>query len=88
MMKLLIVLVLVLSTGAQAQNYLRDDGEFHSVVEGTSSGTLLGNSTNLLSPVAIGPGLILSGGTLSVSAAFPALTAYSLLPIAIAAGAL
>ena len=46
-----------MATCAQAQNYLRDDGTFHSVVDGTASGDLLGNSANLLSPVAIGTGI-------------------------------
>lgn len=35
-------------TCARAQNYLRDDGTFHSVVEGTSSGQVLVNSGGLL----------------------------------------
>jgi hypothetical protein len=68
MRRLLAIALVLLATSAQAQNYLRDDGIFHSVVDGTASGNLLGNSSGLLAPVTVGTGLNLSGGVLSTTA--------------------
>jgi hypothetical protein len=50
--KLLVIALLLFATSASAQNYLRDDGIFHSVVEGTTNGQCLTNSSGLLAGVA------------------------------------
>lgn len=72
MKKFLVALLGVFIAGsAQAQNYLRDDGIFHSVVEGTTTGQLLGNLSGNLSGVNVGTGLSLAGGTLSATAGTP-----------------
>lgn len=47
-MKKLLAILLMLCSPAMAQNYLRDDGTFHSVVEGTTTGQCLTNSGGLL----------------------------------------
>lgn len=44
MKKIIAALLALICTPAAAQNYLRDDGIFHSVVEGTTSGQVLINS--------------------------------------------
>lgn len=66
MKKFLVALFALLCTPAAAQNYLRDDGIFHSVVEGTTSGQVLVNSGGLLAgstgvPITIGVTPISSG---------------------------
>lgn len=48
MKKIIAVLLTLFCTQAAAQNYLRDDGIFHSVVEGTTNGQVLVNSGGLL----------------------------------------
>ena len=51
MKKILALLLATICAPAAAQNYLRDDGIFHSVVEGTSTGQVLVNSGGLLAGV-------------------------------------
>lgn len=48
MKKFIAILLSLLCIPAAAQNYLRDDGTFHSVVEGTTAGQVLINSGGLL----------------------------------------
>lgn len=48
MKKILAALFVLFCAPAAAQNYLRDDGIFHSVVEGTTNGQVLVNSGGLL----------------------------------------
>lgn len=59
MKKIITALLALICAPALAQNYLRDDGTFHSVVEGTTSGQVLVNSGGLLAgsngvPITIG----------------------------------
>lgn len=66
MKKILAALLTLICSQAAAQNYLRDDGIFHSVVEGTTSGQVLVNSGGLLAgsngiPITIGTTVIASG---------------------------
>lgn len=66
MKKILAVLLALLGTSALAQNYLRDDGIFHSVVEGTTNGQVLVNSAGQLAgstgvPVTVGSTPITGG---------------------------
>lgn len=50
-MKKLLAILLLLCSPATAQNYLRDDGQFHSVVEGTTTGQCLANTGGSLTGV-------------------------------------
>lgn len=66
MKKIIAILLALICVPAAAQNYLRDDGTFHSVVEGTTSGQVLVNSGGLLAgstgvPLVIGTTPISSG---------------------------
>lgn len=70
MKKILIALLALVCAPAAAQNYLRDDGIFHSVVEGTTNGQVLINNGGLLGgttltslPLTIGTTSIFSGTT-------------------------
>lgn len=58
-----------------AQNYLRDDGIFHSVVEGTTNGQLLVNNNGLLGGIAV-PNLPLTVGSTVISGGTTARVLY------------
>lgn len=66
MKKLLAALLVLISSTASAQNYLRDDGIFHSVVEGTSNGqVLINNGGNLAGTTALPNGITATTQALS-----------------------
>jgi hypothetical protein len=73
MKRFIVVALILLSFNAQAQNYLRDDGQFHSVVEGTAPGQVLYNLGGQLTGLAPGASnnCIVSNGTVWASAACP-----------------
>lgn len=62
MKKTIAVLLALICTPVAAQNYLRDDGIFHSVVEGTTSGQVLVNSGGALAGTSVFNGGITPDG--------------------------
>lgn len=67
MKKILAALFVLFCAPAAAQNYLRDDGIFHSVVEGTTNGQVLVNTNGLLAGISSVPLVVgntpITGGT-------------------------
>lgn len=66
MKKILAVVFALFSTPVVAQNYLRDDGIFHSVVEGTTNGQFLINNGGVLGGTSISA-ISLAIGTTPIS---------------------
>lgn len=74
MKKLLTTLLLMLPLPAAAQNYLRDNGTFQSVVTGTISGQILTNSGGDLSGIS---GSQAVGGSIGITVTNPTLSTLS-----------